>query len=232
MENTVCAAYSGLVPMSPKTTPRAPSARPRVPAPCAAGCEPRSGLSVVVLATAMSATQFPLDRLRCAPRADVPCAPQLNRRANNASQPTLRFGEGRPAGCTRCRPRRESRRGSLWRTTAPGPRSGARPASGTAGTTRPGRDWRRSSVAPPPPLLPGSDGLGEALGLSPPPGNGSGSGGASAGQPATAGLVCRCAGDARPRLSGRRAFRDDDRVAADGVGHARRKPRRQREPNR
>jgi hypothetical protein len=45
------------------------------------------------------------------------------------------------------------------------------------------------SVAPPPPLLPGSDGLGEALGLSPAPGSGSGSGGASLGQPATAALV-------------------------------------------
>src|ERR687888_700677 len=36
--NTVCTAYSGLVPMSPNTTPRAPTASPTSPAPCAAGC--------------------------------------------------------------------------------------------------------------------------------------------------------------------------------------------------
>ena len=48
IENTVCIAYSGLVPMSPKTIPIAPTASPIRPPLCAAGCAPRPALRVVL----------------------------------------------------------------------------------------------------------------------------------------------------------------------------------------
>src|SRR3954447_17345733 len=54
MEKTVCSAYSGLVPMSPKTTPSAASTSPR-PA-CAPGPAPVGGCSAVSGATTDSVT--------------------------------------------------------------------------------------------------------------------------------------------------------------------------------
>src|ERR1700742_753175 len=87
--------------MSPKTTPSAPSARPAVPARCAAGWAPRRGRSVVALAT-VSATDLPLNGPAGGARADPGAGTAVQQcRPGAAGRPAPRVvvvpGRPRPA---------------------------------------------------------------------------------------------------------------------------------------